>query len=166
MSRLRAKVACAVFSIGMSVLLVAGGGASVDSPQARGAKAVESGWALTAAADAFSLLHRRVVDAEDGRVLGRGPGITLAGGASSGGTLTGHVENVPAPAAGDDTSGATVVVKIDGWLVNVPKLFWSAEDQAWKFEFDVPNDLAGATVTLTATNDATGSIASTSIAVI
>ena len=84
------------------------------------------------------------------------PVVSTGGATHAGGTLNGTVEGIAAPVLQGDPAGATVTVRLNGWVDDQPKLQFDEVDGVWRFKYDIPPGMKGATITIVVTDSATG----------
>jgi hypothetical protein len=75
------------------------------------------------------------------------------------------VEGIAPPVIADDAAGATVTVRLNGWIDDQPQLRWDEVEQVWAFKYDIPAGMKGAVMTITVTDATTGTTTTQTIIV-
>ncbi|MEZ6196172.1 MAG: hypothetical protein R3F20_10675 [Planctomycetota bacterium] len=95
----------------------------------------------------------------------QGPVVSLSGPTTSGSTISGSVDGIAPPVIGDEGAGAIVTVRMNGWIVENPPLRWNGAEQCWIFDYQIPGGQKGATVSISVTDAATGTVTTTTFTI-
>ena len=79
------------------------------------------------------------------------PVIVVGGAITSGATTLISIEGV------GPGEGPTVLIRLNGWIVDHPTAVWNPTDQVWEISWDVPPDQSGGTVTIHVVTSSCGS---------